>query len=65
MFRALHTIWNEQKLTRKHTKELGTLPVFREGTPSSLGHEANGGERLSGWWPFVLYSKGSFWLCLP
>lgn len=44
MLGALHTIWNEQKLTRKHTKGLGTLPVFRKGIPSSLGHAANGGE---------------------
>lgn len=65
MFGGLHTIWTEQKSSRKHTKGLGTLPGFREGIPLSLGHAANEGERLFGSRPFVLYSKDSFWLCLP
>lgn len=62
---SLCIIWNEQKLSRKHTKGLGMLPVFREGIPSSLGHAANEGERIFGSGPFVLYKKGLFWLCLP
>lgn len=37
MFRASHTIWTEQKLTRKHTKWLGTLPGRSEGIPSVWG----------------------------
>lgn len=60
MFRALYAIWNEQKLTRKHTKGLGTLPVFKEGIPSSLGHAANEGERLFGSRPLYYIAKAHF-----
>lgn len=57
---SLRTIWNEQKLFRKHTKGLGILPVLREGIPSSLGHAANEGERIFVSESFVLYRKGLF-----
>lgn len=65
ILRVLHTIWKEQKITKKHTKGLGTVPVFRESIPSSLGQAADEGERLFGSRPTVLYRKGSFWLSLP
>lgn len=65
MLRVLHTIWKEQKITRKHTNGLGTVPVFRESIPSSLGHAPDEGERLFGLRPTVLNSKGSLWLSLP
>lgn len=57
ILKVLHTIWKEQKITRKHTKGLGTVPVFRESIPSSLGHAADEGERLFGSRPWYCTAR--------